>query len=187
MDSDISEIKNSSLEPTNLDFKTNKVVVSENYCNNGIFIFVIVSILILLVCFGIAYPEAGWYQELNNYTWSTNMLIMGIILAVIVIIMSICTGFAYRDAKEENKPMILFTFVASLLVLVMWFYVFYNAKNLDNSFYLGILFFFIAFLQTYYVWKSNVQAGYGMILYMLWALFAVLVTWNISNTNVVDI
>ena len=187
MDSDISDITNFSLKPTDKDFKKPDKIENKN-CYNIVFIFIIVSIIILIICFAISYSEYEWYQELNNYSWSSNMLIMGIILAIIVIIMSICTGIAYKDCKDEhNKSMILFTYVASSLVLIMWFYVFYNAKNLDNAFYIGILFFFIAFLQTYFVWKANQNAGYGMILYMLWALFAVFITWNISNTNIVDV
>lgn len=159
--------------------------VVDNACDKSLWGFIIFSILILLFCFAISYPEKNWYQELNNYSWSANMTIMGIILIVIVIIMAYCTYKGYNSSLT-NKSMILFSFVASLLTLVLWFYVFFTAKNLENSFYMSILFLFLAFLQTYYVWKANTKAGYGMILYMLWGVFAVLVTWNISTTNTIE-
>jgi len=159
------------------------VKIEPDTCYSYLWAFMLVGIIVLILCFAISYPELGWYQELNNYSWSGNMLIMGIILAVIVLIMCYCTCVGYSYATEGNKTNILFLFVASLLVLIMWFYVFYNAKNLENAFYMGILFLFLTFLQTYFVWKSITRAGIGMILYILWAIFAVIVTWNISNTN----
>lgn len=197
--SDISVITNNTLTPVKADFIDNSEKVTktvtfketpkiETQCYGILWPFILVSILVLIICFYISYPEAGWYQELNNYSWSSNMLVMGIILAVIVIIMACCTAIGYRDSKnDDDKQGVLFTYVASSLVLIMWFYVFYNAKNLDNAFYIGVVFLFIAFVQTYYVWKANTLAGYGMILYMLWAIFAAIITWNISSTNVVEV
>jgi tryptophan-rich sensory protein len=160
-------------------------IFQENFCHKYLWAFILFAIVILFFCFAISYPELSWYQELNNYAWSANMTVMGIILAIIVIIMSYCTFRGYVSSIV-NKQMILFTFVASLLTLVLWFYVFYTAKNLDNAFYMSILFLFLTFIQTYYVWKANVRAGYGMILYVLWAIFAVLITWNISTTNTIE-
>ena len=184
-----SEFFQSIQETTNVvtdEVTEHTVMLKDNFCYKYLWAFILVVVVVILICFSMSYSELNWYQELNNYSWSGNMVVMGIILVIILLIMAYCTFIGYSYATEANKTNILFLFVASLLVLILWFYVFYNAKNLENAFYIGIFFLFLTFVQTYFVWKSNIKAGYGMLLYILWAVVAVVITWNISNTNTVE-
>lgn len=172
--------------PQKADAQTSDVAycVTDTFKDKFLWMFILVAIVIVCLCFGIAYNEADWYSNLNNWTWASSMMWVSIILFIIVLIVAYCSYLGYNSAADDTtKGWILATFFATLLILMVWFYVFFKAKTLDNAFYVSILFLFVVFVQTYLIWSVNYKAGYGMILYALWAIFLASASWYVSANN----
>lgn len=184
---DTDRVTSSSPQPTQKAVDQNcpeQYAITNDFKDKFLWMFILVAIVIICLCFGIAYNEADWYSNLNNWTWASSMMWVSILLVIIILIVSYCSYLGYNSAKDDTtKGWILATFFATLLILLVWFYVFFKAKSLDNAFYVSILFLFVVFVQTFLIWKANTKAGYGMILYALWAIFLASASWYVSANN----
>lgn len=148
--------------------------------------FIIFAIIILIICFAIAYNEMTWYNDLNKYTWANNMWVIGIILVIVVLIFAYVSFAAYmKSADSSMKYAIIITYTLSLFLLLVWFAVFFRMKQTANAWYLALFLLFLSFVQVYFIWSVDSSFGAGVVPYMLFMIFLSVIVWNIDTENTV--
>lgn len=153
-------------------------------CSKNLWMFLLIAIIVLIICWFIAAPNIMWYDSLKNFSWGNNSLIFYIVLVLVVLVMAGGTYVAYNMANASMQTTILMTFMAAMFLLIIWFTVFYQAQQLEQSFYVGMIFLFVAFLQTYFVFQVSAKAGYAMLPYFIWMVLVVLMIYKIFASNV---
>lgn len=147
--------------------------------------FIAIVVIALIVLFYIAKESQDWYTSLTMYSWGKSTNVLAIIMCAVIALAGYATYTAYIAAPEAARMLILMSFVGSLVLLAVWFAIFYRAKDLTNSLYLGFGFLFMSFVHTYLVWQSDKKAGYAMLPYAVWALGSVALCWNIKSQQAV--
>lgn len=168
------------------DKKTrNSDKLKEQLCRPEVWIFLIIAIVVLIICFYVAYDNKEWYSDLKKFSWTENLWVWGVILVLVLLVAGYCSFVSYIMGSQSMKMAILITFVAAMLGLLAWFWVFYKTKSLENAFYVSLILLFIAFLQIYLVWTVNPNAGYGLLPWALFSIFLVGITWSLDSQNTI--
>jgi tryptophan-rich sensory protein len=155
-------------------------------CSKNLWMFLLIAIIVLIICYFIAAPNAVWFDSLKKFSWGNNSLIFFIVLVIVVLVMAGGTYVAYSVANTYMQGAILMSFMAAMFLLIIWFAIFYQAQQLDHAFYIGMVFLFVAFIQTYLVFQASVKAGYAMLPYIIWMVLVVLMVYKIFVDNVVN-
>ncbi len=172
---------NSSSSEGSMDFNGFK----EQPYSPEVWIFIVIAIIVLIICFWIAQPELEWYKDQKKYTLFENFWVLAIILVIVAILMAYCSYVSYMKGNSQQRSAIMITFIAGMLLLFLWFVVFYKMKNLSVAFYFAIALLFVAFIQIYFVWNVYDKAGWGLIPYIIFIGFLVGLNYNISDQNTV--
>lgn len=152
----------------------------------AIWFFLIIAIIVLVILFWIAKPSQEWFANLNNsWEWlkADNMTVMVIIMVIVVLLMAYVSYAAYMKAALADRNAIILTFSASMLLLILWFTIFYNQKSLNAAAWIGIAVLVAGLIQTWYVFKVDKAAGWGMIPYLIWVITAVAFNFQLSSSN----
>lgn len=163
--------------------------LKQQMCQNALWIFIIISIIVLIILYALARPAQDWLAGLNNsWTWlkaGSNMVVMGVILAIVVLLMAYVSFFAYLHANLIDQKAIVITFGITMILLIVWFGLFYVQRDLNTSAWFGLLVLIAAIFQTYYVFKVSRSAGWGMIPYLLWVIVAIAFNFQLKASNTV--
>lgn len=158
----------------------------KNYFSSAeIWIFLVIAIIILILCFVMASMSLEWYSGLSKIDWAGNFWIMGIFLVLVVLILAYATFLAYITCPKNHKGFIMMTFIAVMLLTFGWFTVFFNAKSLLNAYYTSLFLLFASILLTYVVWQIDYRFGICTLPFLVFAIFMSGMSWHINDSNTI--
>ena len=191
----MSDVEKLSPSPENvslLDIKKDKTVATNDANNdmntitktgNEVWVFIVIAIVVLVVCFVIAKPGMEWFNDLNTTAATRYMWIWAVILTIAYIVAAYYTSVGYYAATPHVKTGIMLSFIAFSLLLLVWFFVLFKMKEITSAFYVSIALLFVLFIQMYLCWATNLTAGLGNIGIMLMAFILVGFSYNLSAAN----
>jgi tryptophan-rich sensory protein len=182
-------VKDEKIEKTTVisstDTKTDGTAIKEHLKGWPFWIFIIITIVVLVITIMLGKGQSAWYADLKKSSWAENIVVWAVLYGAVIIIMSWCSSFAYCLADYNGKMYILSSFIISMILLIITFYVFFTAKNLDVAFYLTLILLAVSIFQTFVVWQCHAGSGIGMLPYVVFLIFAAGITYDISSKNTV--
>ena len=157
---------------------------ANHLCNKFAIFFFIISIIVLVLLLYIASSRNDWFNGLNKFSFAALPIVLGIVLVIVVLMMAGSAYFSYSSATDENaRNQILFSFVASMILLIILFIVFYVEKNFSLAFYLSLVMIFVAFMQMALNFQQSARSGWCTFPYLLFFIIISVGFYNIWQSN----
>lgn len=136
----------------------------------------------LIVCLAVGYSAStvtrpsveSWYPTLIKPSFNPPNWIFMPVWTVLYIFMAVAAGLVWDKIKEQNEEVkkALGFFLIQLALNAIWSYLFFGLKNPLLAF-IEIALLWLMIYETYFKFvKINKIAGYLLIPYLLWVLFA---------------
>ncbi len=125
----------------------------------------------------------GWYQTLNKPNFNPPDWIFAPVWTTLYILMGISIWLIWKKEKSKIRTIAIIIFWLQLFFNIFWTFLFFGIQKINYSL---IEIFFLIFLITiniFYFLKLNKIAGYLLIPYLLWVIYASILTYNIWILN----
>ena len=125
----------------------------------------------------------GWYQTLNKPNFNPPDWIFAPVWTTLYILMGISIWLIWKKEKSKIRTIAIIIFWLQLFFNIFWTFLFFGIQKINYSL---IEIFFLIFLITiniFYFLKLNKIAGYLLIQYLLWVIYASILTYNIWILN----
>ena len=148
----------------------------------------ILSILIPLAVGGLSALISGSamkaFETVNKPPLSPPMVVFPIAWTVLYILMGIASYLVYNSNASDNRSVsALFFYAAQLAVNFFWSIIFFNLKMYLFAFIWLLLLIVLTVITTVKFSKISTAAGWLMVPYLAWLLFAAYLTLGIVILN----
>ena len=127
--------------------------------------------------------DGPWYREINKPSFNPPNWIFGPVWTLLFTLMGISLYLVWISPSSNIKLIALTLFVIQFIFNITWSYLFFGLNNPLWSF-IEILFLIGFILVTiFYFFKVNKTAGYLLIPYLLWVIFASFLNYSIWKLN----
>ena len=115
----------------------------------------------------------GLFTDTSTYSGNVPAIIFPIVWSILYILMGI-SSYLVRDNKE-----LMIIYIINLIVNYAWSFIFFNLEFRVFAFFWILLLLSIVIYMTYKFYKENKLAGYLLIPYILWLIFATFLNLSI--------
>ena len=148
----------------------------------------ILSILIPLAVGGLSALISGSamkaFETVNKPPLSPPMMVFPIAWTVLYILMGIASYLVYNSNASDNRSVsALFFYAAQLAVNFFWSIIFFNLKMYLFAFIWLLLLIVLTVITTVKFSKISTAAGWLMVPYLAWLLFAAYLNLGIVILN----
>ena len=124
-----------------------------------------------------------WYQTLNKPSFNPPDWVFGPVWTALYVLMGISIWLIWRKKPSINRTIGIRVFWLQLFFNIFWTYLFFGIQRIDLGFFEIIFLIFLILINIIYFLKINTAAGYLLIPYFIWVLYASLLTYNIWILN----
>ena len=121
------------------------------------------------------------YSEINTII-SPPKILFPIVWTILYILMGISSYIVYKS-KSKYRFDALLIYVCQLIVNFFWSIIFFNLRNFLLAFIFILVLDILVILMIYYFYKVSKKAGILQIPYLLWIIFATILTYQIYLLN----
>ena len=115
----------------------------------------------------------GLLTDTSTYSGNVPAIIFPIVWSILYILMGI-SSYLVRDNRE-----LMIIYIINLIVNYAWSFIFFNLEFRVFAFFWILLLLGIVIYMTYKFYKENKLAGYLLIPYILWLIFATFLNLSI--------
>ncbi|MFA6915441.1 MAG: TspO/MBR family protein [Parachlamydiales bacterium] len=131
-----------------------------------------------------ALSVTDWYPTLNKPFWNPPGWLFGPVWTFLYASMGIAAWLVWKTVgKISNAPLAFFFFLLQLVVNTVWSLFFFTWKNPVFALYDVILLDVLVLITTYLFWRIYKPAGYLMLPYLAWILYATSLNAYIAFNN----
>ncbi|WP_372370063.1 TspO/MBR family protein [Candidatus Uabimicrobium sp. HlEnr_7] len=124
-----------------------------------------------------------WYQTLKKPAWNPPDWIFAPVWSTLFLLMAISIWLIWLKREEHKIEKQITLFSIQLITNILWSTLFFGMQNPDLAF-VGIIVLIIAIIATMVAFlEINKTAGYLMIPYILWVIFAAFLNVTICWLN----
>ena len=124
-----------------------------------------------------------WYQTLNKPSFNPPDWIFGPVWTTLYILMGISVWLVWKREPSTDRTIGIRIFWVQLFFNILWTYIFFGIQKVGLSFLEIIFLIFLIFSNVIYFLKIDKIAGYLLIPYLIWVLYASVLTYNIWILN----
>jgi len=124
-----------------------------------------------------------WYQTLNKPSFNPPDWVFGPVWTTLYILMGISVWLVWKRKPSADRTIGIRIFWVQLFFNILWTYIFFGIQKIGLSFLEIIFLIFLIFSNIIYFLKIDKIAGYLLIPYLIWVLYASLLTYNIWVLN----
>ena len=124
-----------------------------------------------------------WYQTLNKPSFNPPDWVFGPVWTTLYVLMGISIWLIWRKKPSKNRTIGIRIFWLQLFFNIFWTYLFFGIQRIDLGFFEIIFLILLILINIIYFLKINTAAGYLLIPYFIWVLYASLLTYNIWILN----
>ena len=124
-----------------------------------------------------------WYQTLNKPSFNPPDWIFGPVWTTLYILMGISVWLVWKRKPSADRTIGIRIFWVQLFFNILWTYIFFGIQKIGLSFLEIIFLIFLIFSNIIYFLKIDKIAGYLLIPYLIWVLYASVLTYNIWILN----
>ncbi len=147
-------------------------------------IFFVVTLLIFLIPGFIFGMQTDFYQEINKPIFAPPGIVFSIVWTGLYTIQAYYITKIYFDYKQEKEGMKIFwLLVVNGIVNILYMPVFFVLKSLFGGFIISLILVVTLVLITYKSKLSSIKEWYLEIPYLLWSMFALILSISIYLMN----
>lgn len=125
---------------------------------------------------------ATWYQALDKPIWNPPNWLFAPVWLTLYLLMGWAAAIVYKT-KDLQRTWALIIYGLQLLVNIGWSLVFFGYESiLGGLIAIGVLAFLIA-VNLFLFWRIDQRAGWLLVPYFVWVLFAAFLNLNILLLN----
>ena len=124
-----------------------------------------------------------WYQTLNKPSFNPPDWVFGPVWTTLYILMGISVWLVWKRKPSADRTIGIRIFWVQLFFNILWTYIFFGIQKIGLSFLEIIFLIFLIFSNIIYFLKIDKIAGYLLIPYLIWVLYASVLTYNIWILN----
>tara|TARA_B100000029_G_scaffold431567_1_gene443244 strand:+ start:2199 stop:2684 length:486 start_codon:yes stop_codon:yes gene_type:complete len=124
-----------------------------------------------------------WYQTLNKPTFNPPDWVFGPVWTTLYILMGISIWLIWKKEKSMIRTLCIKLFWFQLFLNIFWTFLFFGIQKISYSLIEIFFLIFIIILNINYFLKINKIAGYLLIPYLFWVIYASILTFNIWILN----
>lgn len=122
------------------------------------------------------------FMDVYKPSFTPPMIVFPIAWTILYILMGISSYLIYEsDSKEKGKALLIYGI--QLILNSLWTFFFFNLKWFLFSFILVIIILILVIIMTYKFYNINKVAAYLQIPYILWLVFASILSFNVYLLN----
>lgn len=148
------------------------------------FVIAVVTIIVVWWIGGMT-DSRNYYASLQKVSWADNISLIAVLMTIVVLLnayASFLAGFITRSPTA--KAMVYTTFALQSILLIIFSAIFYKQQSLSSSFYISILLVLVTVWQGWTFYYCGSPASfYLLILYFVWLLAVVYISWNVWSLN----
>ena len=122
------------------------------------------------------------YDKLNQPALAPPSILFSIVWTILYILMGIST-YLILESKGQNKEKALILYGVQLILNASWTYFFFNLNWFLFSFILVIIILILLIYMIKEFHKINPLAAYLQLPYVLWLIFAAILSYNVYLLN----
>lgn len=127
--------------------------------------------------------DKEWYDSLNKPNFQPPEWIFAPVWAVLYVMMFVAVGFVLFSPFRWLSVLAYLLFIGQLYVNLQWSPVFFKEHNLRKAFLLCALLDILVFFTMILFFNLSKIAGFLFLPYMLWCLFATVLSFEILELN----
>lgn len=124
-----------------------------------------------------------WYESLIKPKFQPPAWVFGPVWTVLYVLMFVSLAFIIKAKFNWQSIIAYLLFILQLVVNLSWTPVFFKEHNLRKAFLLCALLTLLVFLTVLIFFHISKIAGLLMVPYLLWSLFASLLSFEILELN----
>lgn len=152
---------------------------------------VLVLILIILICFGVAWIGSSatmpsipnWYASLRKPNWTPPNWLFSPVWTFLYLSMAVAAWLVWRRAGLLGAALPLALFGIQLGLNLAWSIIFFGLKNIGLAMVDIVLLWLAIAATTFAFWRVSVLAGWLFVPYLAWVTFAAVLNFSIWNMN----
>ena len=124
-----------------------------------------------------------WYQTLNKPSFNPPDWVFGPVWTILYIMMGTSIWMVWKSEDNKIRSLAVKLFWLQLFFNVFWTYLFFGIQKIGLGLIEIIFLSVLIILNINYFLKINKIAGYLLIPYLLWVLYASLLNYNLWILN----
>lgn len=149
-------------------------------------------LLILILCIlGLSFlsslPMNGteeWYQNLNKSPLTPPGWVFGVVWPILYILMTIAFWLIWNEPDSQEKKIATYFFGAQLGANLLWTTAFFGVQSVIAGYIWIIIVLFLALGTTKRFFLISKNAGFLMVPYIIWLVFAFYLSLHIFLYNI---
>lgn len=122
------------------------------------------------------------FEGITKPSFTPPALVFPIAWTILYILMGISTYIIYEsNSKEKSKSLIIYGI--QLILNASWTFFFFNLNWFFFSFILVIIILILVIIMIYKFYNINKTAAYLQLPYVLWLIFAAILSYNVYLLN----
>ncbi len=130
-----------------------------------------------------AHSVAGWYPTLNKPFWTPPNTVFGPVWTTLYIMMGIAAWLVWSKAGFSGAAISLTLFLVQLMLNLGWSVIFFGLQRPDLAFAEILFLFCLLLATTISFWRALPAAGFLLVPYLVWIVFACLLNFAIWRLN----
>ena len=124
-----------------------------------------------------------WYQTINKPNFNPPDWIFAPVWTTLYIFMGISIWLIWKSNSSKNRTLGIIIFCLQFFFNIFWTYLFFGIQKIGASFFEIIILIFLILLNINYFFKTNKIESYLLVPYLLWVIYASILTFNIWILN----
>ena len=120
------------------------------------------------------------FDGISKPSFTPPMIVFPIVWIVLYVLMGISSYLVYENGDDEGALLI---YGIQLIINSLWTFFFFNLKWFLFSFILVLVILGLVIVMTIKFYKVNKIAGYLQIPYIIWLIFAAILSLNVYFLN----
>ena len=120
------------------------------------------------------------FDGISKPSFTPPMIVFPIVWIVLYVLMGISSYLVYENGDDEGALLI---YGIQLIINSLWTFFFFNLKWFLFSFILVLVILGLVIVMTVKFYKVNKIAGYLQIPYIIWLIFAAILSLNVYFLN----
>jgi translocator protein len=124
-----------------------------------------------------------WFETITKPAWNPPGWLFGPVWITLYTLMGIAAYLVWQQKDAPGTKIALWIYSVHLVFNALWSILFFGLKNPGLAFAEIIVLLFLILLTTILFWKINPIAGWLMVPYITWVLFASVLNYTIWQLN----
>lgn len=149
-------------------------------------VLVLVPLIVLLGLLSGSISGAGdsaWYRRLAKPAFQPPSYLFGIVWPILYLMMGVALAMVVNAKGSRGRGIAITAFALQFIANLVWSPLFFGMHEVSFAFWWLLLTLGLAALTTWLFWRLRPLAGWLLLPYLLWLIFAAALNFEIDRMN----